>query len=133
MADLPSWARLVGKKALWWSSSQSKYMAVRIWKLDEAKRLVYITFEINPDSWKAVRFCDLLGSRGGKCLLQPPEDWASADSAEDSGGQEEGEGEGSAGGLCVRGRVSLGLDTGSTVRREWLLVRRLDGHGEERH
>lgn len=68
--DVPSWIRM-DQKLQWWSESQKKFMAVRVTKVDDKKRLVIVTFEANAQVWKSVPFSQL-GRRG--CPLQRGED-----------------------------------------------------------
>ncbi len=75
--ELPKYIYKNGK-ARWWSESQKKYMSVFITSIDEEKQLIFLAFHINPESWKAVRFLDVVspddGFEGGlaeTCPLQP--------------------------------------------------------------
>lgn len=72
--NLPAWV-LPGLRARWWSRSQKKFCDVSITTLDEENQLVYVVFLTCRDSWKAVRFRDLLRNDGRDCALQPPEEF----------------------------------------------------------
>mmetsp|Transcript_57671 Transcript_57671/g.134338 ORF Transcript_57671/g.134338 Transcript_57671/m.134338 type:complete len:1012 (-) Transcript_57671:75-3110(-) len=67
-ATLPQWVSL-GAKLRWWSESQNKHHNVRVSKVDEKQRLVFVTFELNSKVWKSVPF-SLLGR--SSCPLLPP-------------------------------------------------------------
>jgi len=74
---LPAWVS-VGRKLRWWSSSQQKFMVVLVTRVDEAKRLVIVTFEADKQVWKSVPF-HMIGTR--ECPLQSmPEAKGSRDS-----------------------------------------------------
>mmetsp|Transcript_101628 Transcript_101628/g.282810 ORF Transcript_101628/g.282810 Transcript_101628/m.282810 type:complete len:520 (-) Transcript_101628:97-1656(-) len=64
--EVPSWV-VLDQKLRWWSESQKKFMAVRVTRIDEQKRLVIVTFEADAKVWKSVPFSQL-GRRG--CPLQ---------------------------------------------------------------
>jgi len=80
-AELPSWVAL-DRRLRWWSESQQKYMAVRVSKIDDRKKLVIVTFELDKSVWKSVPFSKI--GRSG-CPLKELESSGSASSLRLSG------------------------------------------------